>query len=40
MNEPGCPSSIRTKILSDIPIIIDQEPNNKYMVPMSLWFVE
>lgn len=37
---PGCPSSIRIKILNLVPSIPDQIPNKKYNVPISLWLVE
>lgn len=40
INDPGCPNSVRIKILIDIPTIVDQLPKIKYIVPMSLWLVE
>ena len=39
-NEPGCPNSIRIRILMDVPRSPPQIPRIKYRVPMSLWFVE
>jgi len=40
MREPGCPNSIRISPLKEAPIIPDQAPNKKYIVPISLWLVE
>ena len=40
INAPGHPSSIRIRILNDVPIIPDHTPKIKYRVPMSLWLVE
>lgn len=37
---PGCPNSVRIKILRDVPTIPDQAPRIKYKVPISLWLVE
>lgn len=38
--DPGCPSSVRMITLIVAPIIPDQIPNRKYIVPISLWFVD
>jgi len=35
-----CLNFIRINILIEAPIIADHKPNPKYIVPMSLWFVE
>lgn len=38
--DPGCPSSARIRTLIEVPKRPDQIPRRKYIVPMSLWFVE
>jgi hypothetical protein len=40
MRVPGCLSSRRTIRLRAVPAIAAQVPKIRYMVPMSLWFVE
>lgn len=37
---PGCPSSARMRRLIEVPSNPDQIPKMKYIVPISLWFVE
>jgi len=37
---PDCPNSNRISTLKAVPTSADQAPKIKYMVPMSLWFVE
>ena len=38
--DPGWPSSIRIRILMEVPRRPPHIPKMKYRVPMSLWFVE
>lgn len=40
MRDPGFPSSVRIRILNEVPTILAHAPKIKYSVPMSLWFVE
>ena len=40
MKDPGCPNSKRIKTLNAVPTIAAHTPKIKYIVPMSLWFVE
>jgi hypothetical protein len=37
---PGFLSSKRIRTLKAVPTIADQEPNTRYIVPISLWLVE
>lgn len=37
---PGCLNSNRISSLRAVPSMADQAPSIKYIVPMSLWFVE
>ena len=37
---PGWPSSVRIRSLIDVPNSPAHVPKMKYMVPMSLWFVD
>lgn len=40
MTDPGCLNSQRIIILKEVPYKAVQNPNKKYIVPISLWFVE
>lgn len=40
ISEPGLPSSVRIRILREVPTIPAHAPKMKYKVPISLWFVE
>lgn len=37
---PGCPNSVRIKSLIDVPRSPAHVPRTKYIVPISLWFVD
>lgn len=40
LNNIGCESLIRIITLIEAPMIPDQIPNKKYIVPISLWLVD